>query len=238
MTLIWLAYTRFCLRNRLFQTHRRIEKIKHAWETSANACAFCCLRYCEPTDTSASTLRLYFCLRFRVVFNPNAWCKCLSALFFFLMRMLFLQKLEFCDERVISKTTHKSNCTICRNCFLRIRVFFNTNVWCKCASAFFGFICACYFCIYVSFTTPGIFRNPRLLRFARFVVIFACVFVYFVTLTLSANAHRRLFLSLCAYFFGKYVSFADECVISKHTHTSDCTFLGYFWLRMRVFFQP
>jgi len=89
------------------------------------------------TDISDCTSRRYFCLRFRVVFNPNAWCKRASAFFFFPIRILFLQKLELCDERVKSKTTHKSNCTICGNCFLRIRAFFNTNVWCKCTSAFF-----------------------------------------------------------------------------------------------------
>ena len=28
------------------------------------------------------------------------------------------------------------------------------------------------------------------------------------------------------------------CVTAKPTDISDCTFPGYFWLRMRVFFQP
>ena len=46
------------------------------------------------------------------------------------------------------------------------------------------------------------------------------------------------FFTLVRILFLKIRKFCDECVISKHAQTSDCTFRCYFWLRMRVFFQP
>ena len=93
-------------------------------------------------------------------------------------------------------------------------------------------------CECVCILLPALLRNPRIHQIARHAVIFACVFVYFVTLTLGANASRRLFFTPCAHIFLQIRKFCDECVISKHAQTSDCTFPGYFWLRMRVFFQP
>ena len=161
----------------------------------------CFLRYCEPTDTSDSTLRLYFCLRFRVVFNPNAWCKRAPGFFFFLYAFYFCRSLSFATNALNQKPRINQ---IARFVVIVSCVFVHFSTLTSGANArlrFFSFICACYFCICVRFATPAIFRNPRLLHFARYVVIFACVFAYFVTITLGANASRRFFLPLCAYFF-------------------------------------
>ncbi len=106
------------------------------------------------------------------------------------------------------------------------------HVW-----VFFGFICACYFCICVSFATPAIFRNPRLLHFARCDVIFACVFVYFVTLTLGANARLGFFFPPMRMLFLQKLEFCDERVISKTTHKSSCTIRRNCFLHNRVFFN-